>query len=86
MWHHVVVVIQAKGLRGKAKVSLFVDGKPTGAPQKVKNLITNTSTLPPIYHAFTRTRACMHACMHAQSLFRIVIQCLQSLYVIRSLH
>ena len=36
MWHHVVVVIQAKGLRGKAKVSLFVDGKPTGAPQKVR--------------------------------------------------
>lgn len=36
MWHHVVIVIQAKGLRGKSKATLFLDGKPMGLPQKVR--------------------------------------------------
>ena len=36
MWHHLLVTIQAKGLRGKAKANVYVDGKSVGNSQKVR--------------------------------------------------
>ena len=40
VWHHVVLQIQAKGLRGKAKATLFMDGQPLGSTQKVCECIS----------------------------------------------
>lgn len=38
VWHHVVLLLQAKGLRGKSKATLFLDGQALGTPQKVCNM------------------------------------------------
>ncbi|XP_019848853.1 PREDICTED: WD repeat and FYVE domain-containing protein 3-like isoform X2 [Amphimedon queenslandica] len=35
MWHHVLITVQAKGLRGKAKALVYVDGKAVGSSQKL---------------------------------------------------